>query len=516
MTLFTDSEQVMAEALTTLAYCNPFLPERISHEQGVLGADFVATDGPWHKHAEEEAVRPNIDLLTQRSKLLVDSVRERLLGGARCGDGEISLYEDAALYYLFNKYTQPFYEYVTGVDQDKAQEKVPGEIYMRFESDVTHYLGIPGVLFSLQETGHVFACFFQLRRAWHQIYDNIIGGSPASARLRAAVWQSIFTSDMRRYRRALYRRMGDITTLITGPSGTGKELVARAIAHSRYIAFDPQRKHFVTDFRHCFYPINLSALSPTLIESELFGHIKGAFTGAVADRSGFFEQCPANGAVFLDEIGELDPAIQVKLLRVLQTRVFQRIGDPAERRFEGKVIAATNRDPATEMREGRFREDLYYRLCSDIIVTPSLREQIADAPAQLYNLLLFITRHVAGPDEAEPLAKEVMDWIGKHLDPDYAWPGNVRELEQCVRNILVRKTYQPFAAPITKPNDLFFDAMRKGALSADELLRGYCTLVYAGTGNYLETARRIGLDRRTVKSRIDPVLLASLRHHHAE
>jgi transcriptional regulator with PAS, ATPase and Fis domain len=305
--------------------------------------------------------------------------------------------------------------------------------------------------------------------------------------------------------------MGDITTLITGPSGTGKELVARAIGLSRYIPFDPRAKRFATDFTGCFYPINLSALSPTLIESELFGHKKGAFTGAIADRAGFFELCPADGAVFLDEIGDLDPAIQVKLLRVLQTRVFQRIGDAADRRFEGKVIAATNRDPAKEMQRGRFREDLYYRLCSDIIVTPPLKDQIESSPEQLHNLLLFITRRVAGPEEAETLAEEVAEWIRGNLDPDYAWPGNVRELEQCARNIMIRKAYQPSEAHAAKPREGFLDAVRACSLTVEELVRQYCTLVYAETGSYQETSRRLNLDRRTVKTRVDRDFLGALR-----
>src|SRR5439155_20966969 len=128
------------------------------------------------------------------------------------------------------------------------------------------------------------------------------------------------------------------------------------------------------------YALNPSALSPTLIESERCGHRRSAFTGAVQDRAGWLEVCRPLGTVFLDEIGELDPALQVKLLRVLQTRTFQRIGDTRDRRFNGKIIAATNRDLAAEMAVGRFRKDLYYRLCSDIIVTPSLEEQLrADA-----------------------------------------------------------------------------------------------------------------------------------------
>ena len=212
---------------------------------------------------------------------------------------------------------------------------------------------------------------FQIRRAFDLIFRHIVGASRPAADLRAAVWQSIFTHDMRRYRRSLYRRMHDVTTLITGPSGTGKELVARAIGLSRYIPFDPDREAFVGTIAGSFHALNLSALSPTLIESELFGHRKGAFTGALEDRVGWLESCPPHGTVLLDEIGEVDAAIQVKLLRVLQTREFQRIGETTPRAFRGKLIAATNRDLETAMHAGRFREDLLmnFRLCMVLIGT---------------------------------------------------------------------------------------------------------------------------------------------------
>src|SRR5690606_29799135 len=127
------------------------------------------------------------------------------------------------------------------------------------------------------------------------------------------------------------------------------ELVARAIGLSRFIPFDPKTQRFAEDFAGSFFPLNLSALSATLVESELFGHCRGAFTGALQDRAGWLEVCPHYGTVFLDEIGEVDPQVQVKLLRVLQERTFNRIGETDARRFSGKIIAATNRDLATEM-----------------------------------------------------------------------------------------------------------------------------------------------------------------------
>jgi DNA-binding NtrC family response regulator len=163
------------------------------------------------------------------------------------------------------------------------------------------------------------------------------------------------------------------------------------------------------------------------------------------------------------------------------------------------------------MQAGRFRTDLYYRLCSDLIVTPSLREQLHDAPGELRALLRALARRIAGDDEAEAVAAEAEGWIAAHLGAEYPWPGNVRELEQCVRNVLIRGEYRPPAAPATGARDALARAFLTGAFTADELLRRYCTLLYAQTGSYVETARRLGLDRRTVRERIDPALLAALR-----
>ncbi len=507
MPLFSDAERAQAQALAELSYCNPFLPERIDYEREVLGKAFVDTDSAWHKHAYEPVQRANIGLLTACAQTLADRTHDALTNGEPGSDEEHRLYEDVVLYYLYNKYEAALLGYIEQTAASSAPNGITIGAYADFQTDMAHYLGIPGMTFSLQEADHLFACFFQLRRAFHHIFEYIIGGSLVSARLRAAVWQSIFTCDMRRYRRTLYDRMGDITTLITGPSGTGKELVARAVGLSRYIPFDAKRKRPQIDAKDCFLPLNLSALSPTLIESELFGHVRGAFTGAVDDRAGYFEICSPHGVVFLDELGDLDPQIQVKLLRVLQTRTFQRIGDNAEHAFRGKIVAATNRDLGQMMHAGEFREDLYYRLCSDIIVTPSLRAQLKDEPAQLRNLLRFVAKGVAGAAEAQALAEEVEQWITAHLSPDYPWPGNVRELEQCVRNVMVRNTYHPRKLAAVPPCDAFLHAVRNGSLSIEELLRHYCTLVYAETGTYQQTATRLGLDRRTVKNHIDPQLL---------
>jgi DNA-binding NtrC family response regulator len=152
---------------------------------------------------------------------------------------------------------------------------------------------------------------------------------------------------------------------------------------------------------------------------------------------------------------------------------------------------------------------LYYRLCSDLIVTPSLHEQLCESAEVLHALLLFIAQRVIGA-EAEALASEVEAWIVHHLGRDYPWPGNIRELEQCVRNVLIRQEYRPPQRPAQTPHAALLQAMSSGTLTAEELLGRYCTLVFAQTGSYVETARRLRLDRRTVKSKVDPQLLEQL------
>ena len=511
MAWIPDSERGFLESVSRLGYCNPFLPERVSFERAALGGDFVEGEPVWSQQvAEPERPRANAWRITEKLERVAEGLRARLAAGAGAGERDLALYEDAVLLLLYQRFYPDFFEASFGPSAAKP-DPARWRFYSNFLAGWRHFFHIEGVRFPTgHDPRHTFACFRQIQRAFEQVFREIIGGSMPAARLRAAIWQSIFTHDMRRYRRTLYARMGEFATLITGPSGSGKELVARAIAQSRYAPFDDRRLAFADEGAASFFPINISALSPTLVESELFGHRRGAFTGAVADRKGYLETCPELGSVFLDELGDLDPAIQVKLLRVIETRTFHPVGDTAGRQFRGKLITATNHDLPAAMRSGRFREDLYYRLCSDQIATPSLAEQLADSPGVLRDLAWYMARRVAGP-EGEELAAEVMRWMEANLAPDYAWPGNYRELEQCVKNVLIRRDYRPARTAAEDPAGEFWQDARAGKLTADDLLRRYVTLVYSRTRSYEETARRLALDRRTVKSKVDAGLLEKLR-----
>jgi PAS domain S-box-containing protein len=209
----------------------------------------------------------------------------------------------------------------------------------------------------------------------------------------------------------------DVTVLISGESGTGKELAATAIHRRSPRADQPMVR------------VNCGALSETLLESELFGHAKGAFTGAHKDRIGRFEAADG-GSLFLDEIGEISPAMQVKLLRLLQEGEFERVGETTTRSADVRVIAATNRDLQEEMQEGRFREDLFYRLRVFPLKMPALRERVEDLPILVEHFREWFVGKTGKPIHG--VAPSAMQAIR-----EYSWPGNIRELENAIEYAFV-------------------------------------------------------------------------------
>jgi formate hydrogenlyase transcriptional activator len=233
-------------------------------------------------------------------------------------------------------------------------------------------------------------------------FENIVGDSPALRRVLEAVEQVAFT---------------DATVLITGETGTGKELIARAIHRRSPRAHGP------------LVQVNCSAIPDTLLASELFGHERGAFTGAVERRKGRFEQAHG-GTLFLDEIGELSPEAQVMLLRTLQEREFERLGGTQRLQVDVRLVAATNRSLEEEMRQGRFRHDLFYRLNVFPIHVPALRERAEDIPVLAATFADKFSQRFNRP--IERLEKRSVNLL-----MSYHWPGNVRELENVIERAVI-------------------------------------------------------------------------------
>lgn len=490
------ADLAFVQTVNRIMFCNHLLPERTELEREALGATYSASSRPWNVYVANRVEDANLAALFSRVQVTADRCRANLARRPPASAEEATLYFNFICFFTYYRYRAEFDRFIREAHTRGSGDGVV-DFYEDSRRETLTYLNAGGhTVQSCYTYERMFAFGFQIRRAFFHIFHFILGTSPAAMRLRARVWHSIFTHDAERYLRALMDRMSDIITLITGPSGSGKELVARAIALSRFIPFDPRTQRFQEDFLRTFHPLNLSALSPTLIESELFGHRKGAFTGALADYPGHLETCGPNGTVFLDEIGDVALPIQVKLLRVLEIRHFNRLGDTRLRKFEGKIVAATNRNPAELIQQGLLREDFYYRLCADRILTVALPTLLADSPDELRYLVLHIARKVAGDAEAEALTAETCQWIDKTLGSSYAWRGNVRELEQCVRNIMVHGEYYPERTVATPT---FAEQIEAGNWTADTLLRHYTARVHARTRNYAETARLLALDARTVK-----------------
>ena len=308
--------------------------------------------------------------------------------------------------------------------------------------------------------------------------DNIVGRTPAM--------------------REVFKTIGRVadssaTVLITGESGTGKELVARAV-------------HYASASRdHAFMAVNCTAFPRDLLESELFGHARGAFTGAVGEKLGRF-QIAGGGTLFLDEIGELPMEIQTKLLRVVQERVFERVGDPRPIPLKARIITATHRDLAQMVREGTFREDLYYRLRVVEVHLPPLRERRDDLPVLVEHLLSKITRDQH--KRIRYVAREALDLIAA-----YPWPGNVRELENALtRAVVLTKGEVLEAGSLPIQVEEYDDGGEveapdegapDGLVSLREVEQRHIAAVLAATGwNKRRSGQILGITRQTLDRKI--------------
>ena len=276
----------------------------------------------------------------------------------------------------------------------------------------------------------------------------------------------------------------DTTVLIRGPSGTGKELIARGI-HAE-------------SGRSPLVPVHCAALTGTLLESELFGYEKGAFTGANARKIGLFELA-ASGTVFLDEIGEISPDIQVKLLRVLQEREFTRVGGTEIVRSKARVIAATNRDLERAVREGEFREDLYYRLNVFPVTVPPLSQRRDDIPL-LVDAFFLKYRHLSG-----------MDAGARDKIHAYPWPGNVRELENCIERAVIMAGGEQIGLAHLPDAVRAYQGAASGArfmlppegVSIDEVEKSLVVqALEAAGGNKTRAAQLLGISRRSIYSKM--------------
>ena len=475
------ADREFLQLVARTAFCNPFSEERASLDAQIVG------------HPVDPFSEAHLDEMTRVISKRAEQLQSKGLADIRkYAARDSDLVRTFFLFEVYHCFCGEFDQLILEQARQGA-ESLP----VKFADRLLERLRARG--FGNTESVRFLGIFYQLRRAFHFIVRGLIGRSPCMRELRSHLWQNVFTREVRVYDRYLWNRMEDFSTLLLGETGTGKGAAAAAVGRSGYIPFDEKRGRFAESFARSFISLNLSQFPETLIESELFGHRKGAFTGAVEAHEGVLARCSPHGAIFLDEIGDVTVPIQIKLLQVLQERTFCPVGSHDFARFRGRVIAATNQPLAALRSQKLFREDFFYRLSSDIIEVPPLRQRLQEDPDELSQLVEHIFTSIVGQRDRE-LQERVEQGIVSALGKSYSWPGNVRELAQAVRQVLLTGVYKGTAdQKSSTPSGVLLAGFQNLSLTADQLLAGYCALLYDKTRNYEEVARRTKLDRRTVK-----------------
>lgn len=480
-TSISSADRQFFEVVAQTAFCNPFTEQRAELDAKILGhrAD-VFSDA----HVDELS-----GVISSRVQKLETDGKADL---RKYPAADRRLMQTVFLFELYHQHYQQFDELILEQVRLGAQSAP-----VTFAGDVLAQMRRRGI--SASDAVRFLAIFYQMRRAFYFIIRSLVGESGCMREFRRHLWQNVFTEEVQLYERYLWNRMEDFSTLLLGETGTGKGTAAAAIGRSGYIPFDEKLGRFSESFMRSFISLNLSQFPETLIESELFGHRKGAFTGAVEAHEGVLARCSPHGAIFLDEIGDVSVPIQIKLLQVLQERTFCPVGSHETSRFRGRVIAATNRSLNALRKSELFRQDFFYRLCSDMIEVPPLRQRLQQDPDELHQLIKHTLTRMLGEPAAE-LVTHVETSLRRTVDDRYAWPGNVRELEQAIRRILVTGQYttsEPRESASLR--ERLVAGIEEQSLNAESLLAGYCKVLYETNGNYEAVGRRTNLDRRTVK-----------------
>lgn len=480
----TSQERETLRKVRRVIFANPFSEERTKADANISGQP---------PNASQKAIyEANLHNISNVIDQIVAAGRGNV---QQYGGDDRELFEYGVLYYIYLTFIDHFDALIK---QQVREGDKPCKV--KFADDAIDMALKRG--FQEQDALRYFAMSYQLRRAFFFI-NQIVGRSPCMKNFRRDLWNNIFTNNIGLYNEYLWNRMEDFSTMLLGETGTGKGMAAAAIGRSGFIPFNVQKKIFSESFTRVFIPLNLSQFPEKLLESELFGHKKGAFTGAVENHYGIFSRCSPHGSIFLDEIGEVSIPVQIKLLQVLQERYFSPVGSHEKLQFRGRVIAATNRSIESSRENGDFRDDFYYRLCSDIISVPPLRRRIAEDNNELRDLLSNTIERILGMP-SERLVEGAQKAIKFHLPENYPWPGNVRELEQCVRRIILKTRYEgDFFKSTEAKMELFNVDISREPPTAQELLSEYCRRLYDKYGKYETVARLANIDRRTVKKYIE-------------
>jgi DNA-binding NtrC family response regulator len=508
-----------AEPISLLYTTNPFEPLWEERQQAALGDRYRPGDDAGNRARITAQLAPIVAVTAQQ-----------LADGVTATAEELALYQGLVLYTLWDDYGPRFQRLI-----DKKEVEVP--FWDEFAERHHGYLRYPGL--SAPEPGHLLSLLYEAYRTWHFVRSLILGSSPLAAATRASLFRASMTGNLCIYADGLYSRMHEIPVLITGETGTGKDLAARCVGWSRYIPFDAEKRRFATTYDGDFHARSICEMAGSVLESELFGHKRGSFTGATADKIGCLALPQRYGTLFLDEIGELPLDVQAKLLRPFENREIVPVGETRPRPIPGQLVFATNQDLEAMCLAGTFRRDLYERMKAVRIHMPPLHAMLAQAPG---DLRIYVRASVAAKIDSPARVEALTDRVVASIHaghPDPGWSGNLRALKHYTEYYIVTDGHvsgpaapaaaSPPAAPIPAaaaspppPADprtpestclpssgILGPKAKAGEVSFVEATRALVTWTHVLTGqNTAETARLMEVDRRTVTRWLDPARLA--------
>lgn len=475
--------------------------------------------------------------------IISDHNRAATKGVSQRTEATIETYCKASWFFLWLRHWNPKSDDKQLHKSAKDQEQTHYGLFLKDWND--HFAGsskATPVAVGWKDPEHCYACLNQLRRACLAI-SKLTGDSRVMQKLRKEVWEVVFTTDFSYYQRELTGLVHRIPVLLIGETGSGKTLTAKLIADSSFVPFEEVVRNGLNLDQKLPYRHFVVAEHPKdLVESALFGHDKGAFTGAVKDRKGAFEECKEPWAtIFLDEIGDLPSTAQVSLLKVLQNRCFYRVGGQSpEIYFQGRVVTATNVELEKKCAKGDFRRDLYFRLKGCIVELPTVKAQLLGQAAGEHRDAEFkrlwkdaarslflekaqgqVTEEMANKENERRLTKLSRDFLEPWLKANpgmsnggYDWPGNFRELQQCANSLLITRRYNPTSKLLAansqseviekatgESDDEFmhFSALFKKGWDHAKFLSEYGKAAVKHFPNIKEATRSLKVDARTLK-----------------
>ena len=371
---------------------------------------------------------------TQVDQLLGGLQKENNMDIVSYSEEDRWLLHHGVLFVCFHRYAAGFNRLIEEqFRQGSLNVKVP------FATDALAIMTRAGM--SNEIAQRYFAFFYQIQRAHYFINKTLIGNGPSMDRLRHDLWNTIFTHDFSLYEQFLWESVKDVSTVFVGDPGAGKETAARAVVCSGFVPFEEKTKTFIEPFTDFFKTVNLAQHTGIRLESELFGHQKGAFTEAVESYTGVLSRCSTHGVIYLNDITKMPDPVQAKLSSVLQHRTFAPVGGHSQIEFKGRIMASSKITSKELLASGVLREDLYYQLCVNEIHVPTLRPRFKEMPSEFELMIRHAIKQFTG-QESDALVGKVIDGMHDHVRPGYDWPGNISELEQIVKKILLMKSYE--------------------------------------------------------------------------